>query len=214
MNKPETQSAISFLRSLKWDGKHRMGMLGSKSGISYETHQCANNLLKDAVSQIVGLGKDTGYVLAGRQAIGKSRLLQCLCGPRISIGTQPFRPLYQDGTSSEPSQLITECEANTATNVFEARKRHPLIAFPMIVVTTNCTPSNSDQLKFIEMVKTPDFDWITRNRTQLWAEAFHIATQRPGGSDGQPSEDQRSSQVTERETVSPSPNDEGTGCPD
>lgn len=47
------------------------------------------------------------------------------------------------------------------------------------------------------------------------SDQFYKSFERsPGGSDGQPSEDQRSSQVTERETVSPSPNDEGSGCPD
>lgn len=47
------------------------------------------------------------------------------------------------------------------------------------------------------------------------SDQFYKSFERsPGGSDGQPSEDQRSSQVTERETVSPSANDEGSGCPD
>lgn len=47
------------------------------------------------------------------------------------------------------------------------------------------------------------------------SDQFYQSFERPpGGSYGQPSEDQRSSQVTERETVSPSPNDEGSRCPE
>ncbi len=194
-------SAIDYIRSIKWDGKARLDTwLSRVYGVPEDTyHRAAGaNWLKGLVKRIVlpGCKFDFVLVLEGEQGSKKSTSLAILGGDwhvetAMSTESKDFFMQFQGKAVVEFSEgetlSRTEVKRMKAIITMQSDKYRPPYErtsqdFPrrcVFAMTTNQTEYLKDEtgnrrwLPVAVVRDQADIEWLADNRDQLFAEAYH-----------------------------------------
>lgn len=196
----ECDSAVDFLTSLQWDGKPRLDTwLVETYGTPDDAYHRAvgSNWFKGLVKRLVEPGCKFDYVLVleGRQGAKKSMSLSVLGGDwhletTMSTDTKDFFMQFQSNAIIEFSEgetlSRTEVKRMKAIITTQYDKFRPpygraTVSFPrrcVFAMTTNQEEYLKDEtgnrrwLPVRVVLPQANIEWLTENRSQLYAEAY------------------------------------------
>lgn len=194
-------SAMDYVKSLKWDGTERLASwLTQAYGAPNDIYHIAvgSNWLKGLVKRMVvpGCKFDFVLVLVGSQGLKKSTSLATLIGEKWHLETTetPDRKDFFEQMRGKVIIEFSEAETlsktdikklkaiiTTQTDTYRPSYGHYSVDFPrrcVFAMTTNQEEFLKDDTGNrrwlpVECPQAVNLEWITANREQLLAEAYH-----------------------------------------